>query len=74
MKLRQRIGSKNYVSVTGNYGLTENSLLHLTEGKNLWGVAAGYAYNSLFGPLEAQFGFTGITHRLKFYASIGYVF
>lgn len=74
VKLRQRIGSKNYVSVTGNYGLTENSLLHLTEGKNLWGVAAGYAYNSLFGPLEAQFGFTGITHRLKFYASIGYVF
>lgn len=74
LKLRQRIGSKHYVSVTGNYGFTQNSLMHLTQGRSLWGVSAGYAYNSLFGPLEAQFGFTGITHRLKFYASLGYVF
>lgn len=74
LKLRQRLGNKNYVSLTGNYGLAENDFFHLIKGKNLWGIAAGYAYNSLFGPLEAQFGFTGITHRLKFYASIGYVF
>lgn len=74
LKLRQRLGNKNYVSLTGNYGLAENDLFHLTKGKDLWGIAAGYAYNSLFGPLEAQFGFTGITHRLKFYASVGYVF
>lgn len=74
LKLRQRIGNKNYVSLTGNYGLAHNDLFHLFDGKNLWGVAAGYAYNSLFGPLEASFGFTGVTHKLKFYASLGYVF
>lgn len=74
LQLRQRIKTRHYVSLTGNYGLTENSLIHIADGKNLWGVAAGYAYNSLLGPLEAQFGFTGITHKLKFYASVGYVF
>lgn len=74
LTLRQRIGVNHYVSLIGNYGLYHNDLFSLFKGKSIGSGAVGYAYNTLFGPLEATLGFSSVTKKLKFYASIGYTF
>ena len=48
VKLRQRLGSNNYVSVTGNVVLSDNDFVGMFKNKCKFGVDVGYAYNSFF--------------------------
>ena len=74
VKLRQRLGSNNYVSVTGNVVLSDNDFVGMFKNKCKFGVDVGYAYNSFFGPLEATLGYSNQSKKASFYVNLGYYF
>lgn len=74
LKFRQRMGSIHYVTLTGNYGLTQNNFFKILKGKQLFGVSAGYGMDSIFGPLEISFGYSSLTKEGSCYVNLGYYF
>ena len=42
LKFRQRMGSIHYLTLTGNYGLTDSHFFEILKGKQLFGISAGY--------------------------------
>jgi len=73
LKLRQRMGSNQYLTFTGNIGLQSNGWHDLFED-NLWGGGITYGYDTFIGPLEATFSYSNITKELGVYVSLGYNF
>lgn len=74
LKFRQRIGSIHYLTLTGNYGLTESKFFDILKGKQLYGISAGYGMDSIFGPLEITFGYSNRTDKGSCYVNLGYYF
>lgn len=74
IKFRQRMGSIHYLTLTGNYGLTENNFFDILRGKQLYGISAGYGMDSIFGPLEITFGYSNRTDKGSCYVNLGYYF
>ena len=74
LKLRQRMGSRNYITLTGNVALHDNHLFDILEQKPIYGISLGYGYDSMFGPLEASFGYSNQTKKVGFYVNLGYTF
>lgn len=74
LKMRQRIGGRNYVTLTGNIALHDSHFFDILSEKPLYGGSIGYGYDSLFGPLEASFGYANQTKEVGFYVNLGYTF
>ena len=74
VKLRQRMGSIHYLTLTGNYGLTDSHFFEILKGKQLFGISAGYGMDSMFGPLEITFGYSNQTDKGSCYVNLGYYF
>lgn len=74
LKLRQRMGSIHYLTLTGNYGLTDSHFFKLLKGKQLYGVSVGYGMDSIFGPLEISLGYSNQTEKVNCYVNLGYYF
>lgn len=74
IQLRQRIGGRNYITLTGNYALHDNDFFHLLKGKSVWGGSLGYAYNSIAGPLSATFSMSNQNTHLQFFMNLGFNF
>lgn len=74
VKFRQRMGSIHYLTLTGNYGLTESNFFDILRGKQLYGISAGYGMDSIFGPLEITFGYSNRTDKGGCYVNLGYYF
>lgn len=74
LKFRQRMGSKNYVTFVGNVALQNDKFFDVLKAKPIWGGSVGYGYDSLFGPLEASFGYSSRSKEVGFYINLGYVF
>ena len=74
VKLRQKVAKNNYVSITGNVILQDSNLYHIFKNQCRFGINAGYAYNSIFGPLEATFGYSNQSKEAAFYINLGYYF
>lgn len=74
LKFRQRMGSIHYLTLTGNYGLTESHFFEILGGKQLYGVSVGYGMDSIFGPLEISFGYSNQTKEGSCYVNLGYYF
>jgi len=74
LHLRQRIFSRNYISLIGNYGVHHDDALTILNGEHLWGASLGYAYNSIAGPLNINLGISNRTKDLRFYLNLGYYF
>lgn len=75
LQLRQRIGSRHYVSLVGNYGVHENDFFSLLDdGRHIWGGSVGYAYNSVFGPLNANLSISNRCEKPLLYLNLGYSF
>lgn len=74
LELRQRMGKRNYLSLTTNYGLTDNDFGEILNGKQLFGIGVGYGYDGLLGPLKATFSISNRTNKLRFYGSVGFMF
>ena len=71
---RYRMLDNHYFYASGSYGLDFQKLSDIKEDHGFWGVRAGYAYNSFFGPLSANLFYSSFTHRVGVYVSLGYNF
>lgn len=74
LKLRQRIGGKHYVTLTGNFALCDDNFFKLLKGKAIYGFSLGYGMDSLFGPLEASLGYSNVSDDVGFYVNLGFSF
>lgn len=74
VKFRQRMGSIHYITLTGNYGLNDNNFFQILQGKQLYGISAGYGMDSAFGPLEISFGYSNQTREGSCFINLGYYF
>ena len=74
LKFRQRMGSIHYLTLTGNYGLTDSHFFEILKGKQLFGISAGYGKDSVFGPLEISLGYSNQTDKGSCFVNLGYYF
>ena len=74
MELRYEIANNHYLSGIGNVSLDCDSLGAIGEGRLLWGVGAGYGWNTIVGPLKAQVFWSSLTKKVGAYLSFGYSF
>ena len=74
LKFRQRMGSIHYLTLTGNYGLTDSHFFEILKGKQLFGISAGYGMDSVFGPLEISLGYSNQTDKGSRFVNLGYYF
>ena len=74
LKFRQRMGSIHYLTLTGNYGLTDSHFFEILKGKQLFGISAGYGMDSVFGPLEISLGYSNQTDKGSCFVHLGYYF
>ena len=73
-KIQQRIMDNNYLFARVAAGVNANKMRHLFDHTVDVGFCAGWAYDSLFGPVGATFGYSNITKSLDFYINLGYEF
>lgn len=74
LKLRQRIGSNQYLSLTGNYAMTDDNFFKILKGKSIFGCSIGYGIDSMLGPLEASLGYSSQSKDVGFYINLGFAF
>jgi NTE family protein len=74
MELRYEVASNHYLSAIGNASWDCDSLNAIPDGRLLWGVGAGYGWNTIVGPLKAQVFWSSLTKKAGFYLSFGYSF
>jgi len=74
LKLRQRMGSKNYISLIGNVAVSDNNFFDILKDKWMYGFSLGYGYDSMFGPLEASLGYSNQSKKVGFYINLGFYF
>ncbi|MDR0430975.1 MAG: patatin-like phospholipase family protein [Tannerellaceae bacterium] len=74
LQLRQRMWSRHYITLTGNYGIHHNDLLSLFKGSNMWGGSISYAYDSFAGPVSATLSLSDWTKNVQFYLNAGFYF
>lgn len=74
LKFRQRMGAIHYLTLTGNYGLTNSNFFNVLKGKQLFGISAGYGMDSIFGPLEISLGYSNQTDKGSCFVNLGYYF
>lgn len=74
MELRYEVASNHYLSGIGNVSLDCDSFKTIGQGRVLWGVGAGYGWNTIVGPLKAQIFWSSLTKKAGFYLSFGYNF
>ena len=68
------MGAIHYLTLTGNYGLTDSNFFDILKGKQLFGVSAGYGMDSIFGPLEISLGYSNQTDKGSCFVNLGYYF
>jgi NTE family protein len=74
LKLRQRMGSIHYLTLTQNYALSADKWNHLNRGDTMYGFGVGYGMNSMFGPLEASLNYANHADKVSLYINLGYYF
>ncbi len=75
MKLRQRVGSNQYLTAAGNVGFQKKGTTwNGIFAKTFWGAGVSYGYDTFLGPLEATLCYSNITKKLGYYVSLGYNF
>ena len=73
-QLRYEVANNHYLSGIGNVSLDCDSFQTIGQGRVLWGVGAGYGWNTIVGPLKAQIFWSSLTKKAGFYLSFGYHF
>ena len=74
LEARYRIGKNHYVSLYGNAAVNSENISTIPDADFYSGFGAGYAYNSIAGPLQFQVFYSGLTKKLGAYFSFGYHF
>ena len=71
---RYRLGVNHYVSLVANAAMDFQELSEWMQPDINFGVSAGYAYNSIVGPLKFQLHWSTFTKKLGAYFALGYNF
>lgn len=74
IKLRERIGSIHYITLTGNYALSSEKIHHLFDESTMFGCGISYGLNSMFGPLEASLNYANRADKVSLYVNLGFKF
>ncbi len=74
LAVRERISSNHYITLTTNVAANDDDFFHLHKGKYIWGTSLGYAFNTIAGPLGANFGISNRNEKFQFYLNLGYNF
>ena len=74
LEARYRIGENNYVSLFGNAAVNSENISTIPDADFLSGFGAGYAYDSIAGPLQFQVFYSGYTKKVGAYFSLGFHF
>lgn len=69
--LRYRAASNHYITVTGNASWDFINFRQIGSGELAWGVGAGYAYNTIVGPIKFNLHYSSITGGLGGYLAVG---
>lgn len=74
LKLRQRMGSKQYLTFTSNYALSSKRIENIFTDERIFGCGLTYGYKSVIGPLEGTMYWSDRTDKIEFLLSLGYNF
>ena len=74
LKLRQRIGGNQYVTLTNNLAFTSQRLKNILNEDRFYGCGLTYGYNSIIGPLEGSVYWSDRTDKVGFLINLGYNF
>lgn len=74
LDLRYRAGNNHYITLTGNASWDFLDFSQIAGGELIWGVGAGYAYNTIVGPLKFNLHYSSLTGGLGAYVSVGFSF
>ena len=74
LKAQQRILDNNYVMVRASFALDADKLRYLWQSPLLHGYQLSWAYNSMFGPVNANLGYSSKSKRVFFYLNLGFEF
>ena len=72
--LRYRAAANHYVTLTGNASWDFLKFSQILSGELAWGVGAGYAYNTIVGPIKFNLHYSSITGGLGAYFAVGFNF
>lgn len=71
---QQRIMDNNYVMARVTLAQCSDRLRNIFDRGPITGVEAAYYYNSMFGPIGAQLGYSSRTGHPYFYVNLGFQF
>ena len=74
IELRQQLRPDIYMTAIANYAHSSDQLKLSPHTPGIWGVAAGFTYNTTIGPLSLYAQWNDYTNRLGAYLSFGYDF
>ena len=73
-KVQQRLFKEHYIMVKGHVAQESYELDEVFDGKPIWGVQVGYAYNSILGPLGGSLSWSNYTKQVGIYINLGFEF
>lgn len=74
LALRYRIGSNHYLTALGEYAKESDRFISLLKGKDIWGTAFHYSYNTIIGPIGFEVNYANIDKKVGIYFNLGYNF
>ncbi|MBQ9891908.1 MAG: patatin-like phospholipase family protein [Bacteroidales bacterium] len=74
LDFRWKFLKNNYITATANYLRDFDDFRSFSAGGDVLGFGVEYAYNSIVGPLKANFHWNSLTKRPGFYLSLGFDF
>ena len=72
LQLRYRLGMRHYITLTGNYAKQSESFFDILKGDDVWGGGAGYAYNSIIGPISVTLNWSNCNKNGNKWENIGF--
>ena len=69
--LRFNLAQNHYLTARGNIAYDYDDFGHFEDGQAVKGLALGYTYNSIIGPISVYGHWSSLTNRLGAYLSIG---
>lgn len=74
LKAQQRIATNNFIVARVSVAQQAEGFNTLFKTGTLWGLQAGYYYNTIFGPLGADIGYSNKSRKFYFFLNLGFEF
>lgn len=74
LKLQQRVVDNNYIIFRTSLSMAADKVRELYQSSVLHGYQLTWAYNSMFGPINANVGWSSVSKDFYLYLNLGYEF